>query len=131
MSPHAGRTSRFAAATALVLSTFAFPVFGPGTLKANDVLYTVTDLGALNCCYQWYEGSAALAVNAHGDVAGVTSSPTDPQRMVPFVYHEGAMTAIGDDFGWAAGINDAAQVTGVVGPPGLLGGHAFVYQNGL
>jgi probable HAF family extracellular repeat protein len=132
MSTGSGRTLRFVAgAVALVAFAFVLPQFRPNTVKANEVLYTVTDLGALNCCSGWYEASAALAVNAHGDVAGVTSSPTDPQRRVPFVYHDGVMTAISDNPGWAAGINDAGQVTGVVVPPGLLGGHAFVYQNGV
>lgn len=132
MSACSSRTLRFVAgAVALVVLPFALPLFRPTTLKANDVLYTVTDLGALNCCSGWYEASAALAVNAHGDVAGVTSSPTDPLRRVPFVYHDGIMTAIGDNPGWASGINDAGQVAGVVVPPGVVGGHAFVYQNGV
>ena len=132
MSVCSGRILRFGAGTAaLVIFTFVLPLYGPRTLKANDVLYTVTDLGALNCCYDWHAASAASSVNAHGDVAGLTSSPTDPQHMVPFVYHDGVMTAISDNRGWAAGINDAGEVTGVVTPPGLLGGHAFVYQNGV
>jgi probable HAF family extracellular repeat protein len=126
------RTLRFVAgAAALVVFTFVLPLVRPGTLKANDVLYPVKDLGALNCCYGWYAASAALAMNAHGDVAGVTSSPTDRQRQVPFVYHDGTMTMISDTYGWAAGINDAGQVTGVFTPPGLLGGHAFIYQDGV
>jgi probable HAF family extracellular repeat protein len=126
------RTLRFVTgAAALVVFTFVVPLVRPGTLKANDVLYTVKDLGALNCCYFWSAGSAALAVNAHGDVAGVTSSPTDPQRQVPFVYRNGTMTMISDTYGWASGINDAGQVTGVYTPPGLIAGHAFVYQDGV
>jgi len=116
---------------ALGVFTFVLPPFIPGTLKANDVLYTVTDLGALGCCYQWSQASAALALNAHGDIVGVTSSPTDPQRMIPFIYQNGIMTAISADLGWAAGINDVGQVTGVVFAPGLPGSHAFVYQNGV
>ena len=132
MSTRYGWIVRVVAGTAaLVVFMFMLPLFGPSTLKANEVLYTVTDLGALNCCFDWYAASAALAVNAQGDVAGVTSSPTDPQRMVPFLYHDGTMTALSDDPGSATGINDAGQVTGSVVPPGLLGGHAFVYQNGL
>jgi probable HAF family extracellular repeat protein len=124
------RRALVACAAAFVL-TAAPPAFKPVTLKASGALYTVTDVGALNCCYDWVYASAALAINAHGDVAGFTSSPTDPSRTIPFVYHDGAMTAISDNPGWAAGINDAGQVTGTVVPPGLLGGHAFVYQNGV
>jgi probable HAF family extracellular repeat protein len=120
-----------AGAVALVVFTFVLPLSRPGTVTANGVLYTVKDLGALNCCYDWSAASAALAVNAHGDVAGVTSSPTDPQRRVPFVYQNGTMTLLSDSYGWAAGINDAGQVAGVFIPPGSLGGHAFVYQNGV
>lgn len=132
MTGYSARTLRLATGAAtLAVLTFVLPSFRPGTVKANDVLYTVKDLGALNCCYGWYAASAALAVNAHGDVAGVTSSPTDPQRQVPFVYQNGTMTLINDTVGWASGINDAGQVTGVATPPGLLGGHAFVYQNGV
>lgn len=110
---------------------FALPPVIGGSLKANDILYTVTDLGALGCCYQWSQASAAFALNAHGDVAGATSSPTDPQRMIPFVYQNGAMTAISTDVGWASGINDAGQVTGNVLPAGLFVNHAFLYQNGV
>jgi probable HAF family extracellular repeat protein len=116
----------------VALAAFAFvPLFRPARVKANEVLYTVTDLGALNCCSGWYEASAALAVNVHGDVVGVTASPADPQRRVPFVYRNGRMTLITDAYGWASGINDAGQVTGVFIPPGALGGHAFVYQDGV
>lgn len=51
MSARSGRTLRVVSGTAaLVVFTFVLSLFGPGTLKANDVLYTVTDLGALNCC---------------------------------------------------------------------------------
>jgi len=132
MSASSGRTLRFVSgAAALVVFTFVLPLVQPGALKANDVLYTVRDLGALNCCYSWSAASAALALNAHGDVAGLTSSPSDSQRQVPFVYHNGTMTMISDTYGWAAGINDARQVTGVFTPPGLLGSHAFVYQDGV
>jgi len=51
--------------------------------------------------------------------------------MVPFLYHDGTMTLISDTYGWAAGINDNGEVTGVFTPPGLLEQHAFVYQNGV
>ena len=132
MSASSDRTLRFVSgAAALVVFTFVLPLVQPGALKSNDVLFTVKDLGALNCCYSWSAASAALALNAHGDVAGLTSSPSDSQRQVPFVYHNGTMTMISDTYGWAAGINDARQVTGVFTPPGLLGGHAFVYQDGV
>jgi probable HAF family extracellular repeat protein len=125
-------TLRHVAGTAAIVAlTFGLPVFQRGTVKANDVQYTVTDLGALNCCYSWSEASAGLAVNAHGHVAGMTSSPTDPQLRVPFVYRDGTMTLISDNYGWAAGINDAGQVTGVVTAPGQLGGQAFIYQDGV
>jgi probable HAF family extracellular repeat protein len=132
MSTHPRRTVRLVAgAAALALLIFVLPLARPTTLEADGVLYTVKDLGALNCCYDWYAASAAFAVNARGDVAGVTSSRTDPQRKVPFVYRDGAMTPISDSYGWAAGINDAGQVTGVVMSPDLLTAHAFVYQNAL
>jgi probable HAF family extracellular repeat protein len=132
MSEHrAGRSRGVVGIVMLGVFTLALPAFVAGSLKANDVLYTVTDLGALGCCYQWSQASAALAVNAHGDVAGVTSSPTDPQRMIPFVYQNGVMTAISSDVGWAVGINDAGQVTGTVVPAGSVVNHAFLYQNGV
>jgi probable HAF family extracellular repeat protein len=129
--PFVGRLRGIVGIAVLGVFTFVLPPFMAGSLKANDILYTVTDLGALGCCYQWSQASAALAVNAHGDVAGVTSSPTDPQRMIPFVYQNGTMTAISTDLGWAVGINDAGQVTGTVLPAGLAVNHAFVYQNGV
>ena len=100
-------------------------------LVAEGVRYTVTDLGAAGCCYEWIRGSSALAVNAHGDVAGITSSPTDPLRQVPFVYRNGTMTVISDNYGWATGINDAGQVTGFVQLPGRPNVTAFVYRDGV
>src|SRR5688572_28584649 len=107
-----GRTVRLiTGAASLDLFTFFVPS-RTATLKANDVLYTVTDLGALNCCSDCNPVSAALSVNAHGDMAGVTLSLTDPQRQVPFVYRNGTMTMLSDTYGWAAGIIDAGQVTG-------------------
>lgn len=132
MSARSGRRLRFLVGTfALIVFTFVLPLIGPRALKASDVLYTVTDLGALNCCASGSPASAAAAVNAQGDVVGSTSSPTDPTRLVPFLYHDGTMTMLSDTYGWAAGINDAGQVTGVFTPPGLLQQHAFVYQNGV
>src|SRR5262249_13588654 len=94
------------------------PAFKQVTLRASGALYTVIDLGALNCCYDWINASAALAINGHGDVAGLTSSPTDPSRTIPFVYQNGTMTAISDSYGWATSINDAGEVTGFVFTPG-------------
>jgi probable HAF family extracellular repeat protein len=41
------------------------------------------------------------------------------------------MTMISDTYGWAAGINDNGEVTGVFTPPGLLQQHAFAYQDGV
>jgi len=43
--------------------TVATPAFRPVTLGASGALYTMTDLGALNCCYEWVYAIAALAVN--------------------------------------------------------------------
>jgi probable HAF family extracellular repeat protein len=123
------RRALVACAAAFVL-TVATPAFKPVTLRASGALYTVTDLGALNCCYDWVYASAALAINAHGDVAGFTSSPTDPSRTIPFVYQNGTMTAISDNYGWATSINDSGEVTGFVLLPGQPNVHAFRYLNG-
>lgn len=116
---------------ALFVLTVATPAFKPVTLRASGALYTVTDLGALNCCYDWVYASAAMAINAHGDVAGFTSSPTDPLRTIPFVYQNGTMTAISDNYGWATSINDAGEVTGFFLVPGTTTVHAFRYLNGV
>jgi uncharacterized membrane protein len=115
---------------AVFFVTVATPAFKPVTLRASGALYTVTDLGALNCCYTWIYASAATAINAHGDVAGFTSSPTDPSRTIPFVYQNGTMTAISDNYGWATSINDSGEVTGFVLLPGQPNVHAFRYLNG-
>jgi probable HAF family extracellular repeat protein len=112
---------------AAVLSA-TFPAQTP--LHADDVLYTVSDLGAFACCDGW-GASRALAINAHGDIAGEAASPDDPSRSIPFVYQHGTMTAISDHYGWATGINDSGQVTGFVVQPGQPSGHAFVYQDGV
>jgi probable HAF family extracellular repeat protein len=117
-----------AAAFLLRVATSAFK---PVTVTASGALYTVTDLGALNCCYDWVYASAALAINAQGAVAGFTSSPTDPSRTIPFVYQNGTMTVISDNYGWATGINDAGEVTGFVQLPGQPNVHAFRYLNGV
>ena len=126
------RTRRtLVACAALSLWTVATPVFKPVTLNASGALYTLTDLGALNCCYSWINASSALAINAHGDVAGFTSSPTDPSRTIPFVYQNGTMTPISDNYGWATGINDDGEVTGFVLLPGQPNVHAFRYRHGV
>jgi hypothetical protein len=66
------RTRRALVVSAAVFFvTVATPAFEPVTLRASGALYTVTDLGALNCCYTWIYASAATAINAHGDVAGL------------------------------------------------------------
>jgi len=117
--------------TAVFFATVAIPAFKPVTLRASGALYTVTDLGALNCCTSWIFASGAMAINAHGDVAGNTSSPTDALRQVPFVYQNGTMTAITDIDGWATSINDAGEVTGAFFPPGTNTVHAFRYLNGV
>ena len=121
----------FVVCAAAFLLTVAVPALKPVTLRASGALYTVTDLGALNCCYDWIYASAAIAINAHGDVAGFTSSPTDPSRTIPFVYQNGTMTAISDNYGWATSINDAGEVTGFVLLPGQPNVHAFRYRNGV
>jgi probable HAF family extracellular repeat protein len=118
-------------AAAMFFVMVAMPAFTPVTLRASGALYTVTDLGALNCCTSWIYASSAAAINAHGDVAGVTSSPTDPLRAIPFVYQNGTMTAIGDYDGWPTSINDAGEVTGAFFVPGANTVHAFRYLNGV
>src|SRR5262245_63076326 len=117
--------------TAMFFVIVATPAFKPVTLRASGALYTLTDLGALNCCVSWINASAALAINAHGDVAGSTSSPTDPSREIPFIYQNGVMTAITDNAGWATSINDAGEVTGYFRVPGTTTAHAFRYLNGV
>ncbi len=116
---------------AVFFVTVATPVFKPVTLRASGALYTVTDLGALNCCTDWIYASAATAINAHGDIVGITSSPTDPLRTIPFVYQNGTMTAISDNYGWATSINDAGEVTGFFLVPGTTTFHAFRYLSGV
>lgn len=117
--------------TPLVALAFAGVVLSPAHLRASGALYTITDLGALNCCDSLVHASSALAVNIHGDVVGMTSSLTDPRIAIPFIYRNGTMTAITDNYGWATGINDAGQVTGFVLLPGQPNIHAFLYQDGV
>jgi probable HAF family extracellular repeat protein len=99
------------------------------SVNASTVMYTVTDLGALGCCTLWGE-SNALALNNLGDVVGVTGL-AGSWYGVPFLYHNGAMTAISEWTGDARGINDSGQVAGSVTPPGEMMPHAFLYQDGL
>ena len=74
MIQDSNRTRRALAVCAAVFSlAVAAPSFKPITLRASSALYTVTDLGALNCYYDWINASVALAINGHGDVAGFTS----------------------------------------------------------
>jgi len=129
---HSGRTfSPPVAWTTLFLVSLVTPTIQPSTLLASAVGYRVTDLGALNCCYDAIYASAALAVNTHGDVAGFTTSPTDASRTIPFVYQNGTMTAISDNYGWATSINDAGEVTGFVLLPGQADVRAFRYRHGV
>src|SRR5262245_23903396 len=102
------------ACAALFLVALVMPAIRPSMLQASGALYRVTDLGALNCCYDAIYASAALAVNAHGDVAGFTASPTDASRTIPFVYQNGTMTALSDNYGWGTSINGVGDVNGVV-----------------
>ena len=131
MIPDPTRIRRARIVLAAMLFAIAVPAFKSVTLRASGALYTVTDLGALNCCYDGVYASQALAINAHGDVAGFALSPTDPSRTIPFVYQNGTMTAIVDAYGWATSINDAGEVTGFVLLPGQPNVHAFRYLNGV
>ncbi|HEU5259150.1 MAG TPA: hypothetical protein VFU28_24350 [Vicinamibacterales bacterium] len=117
--------------TAVFFAVVATPGFKPVTLRANGAQYTLTDLGALNCCSSWINASGATAINAHGDVAGVTSSPTDASRTIPFIYQNGTMTPIIDSYGSATAINDVGEVTGFFQVPGTTITHAFRYLNGV
>jgi hypothetical protein len=90
----AGPCASSPSAAALVVFTLVLPLVRPGGLKANDVLYTVKDPGALNCCSSWSAASAALALNVHGDVAGLTSSPSDPQRSESAVLRKNLRSAM-------------------------------------
>src|SRR5262245_29552991 len=79
------RTRRVLVICAVFFVTVVTAAFKPVTLRATGALYTVTDLGALNCCCTWVYTSSATAINARGDVAGFSSSPTDPSGTIPFV----------------------------------------------
>jgi probable HAF family extracellular repeat protein len=132
MPAYSGRTClRPLAAAAVAAVVVGVGAFQSARVRATGPMYTATDLGALNCCDDSFHGSAALAVNIHGDVAGTTASPTNPQQTIPFVFQNGVMTAISDNYGWATGINDAGRVTGFVWLPGNPNVHAFLYQNGV
>ena len=131
MHTHVTGIDRLKRAAAIAITAAALSSLKSVPLVAQEAQYIVTDLGAAACCYEWIRGSSALALNAHGDVAGITSSPTDPMRQVPFVYRNGTMTVITDNYGWATAINDAGQVTGFVQLPGRPNVTAFIYQDGL
>jgi probable HAF family extracellular repeat protein len=99
-------------------------------VKATTALYTVTDLGSLGCCARWIWGSSAYGINGAGDIVGATTSASDPTRMVPFIYRNGAMSALTTSSGWATAINDAGQATGLIYTAEGLA-HAFLYQEGV
>ena len=130
MRTHLVRLCRFKSVTAIAAAAVTLFSLKAVRLVADQAQYTVTDLGAAGCCYDWIRGSAALGINANGDVAGFTSSPTDPLIVVPFVYRNATMTVISDNYGWATSINDAGQVTGFVQLPGRPNVTAFIYQDG-
>src|SRR5262245_46822337 len=96
-----------------VLFTLVALVLGPAPLTASSALYTVADLGALDCC----PGSIARAINIHGEVVGEVQTLTDPQLTYPFIYENGQMRMIGALQGSGVGINDAGQATGWVWTP--------------
>jgi probable HAF family extracellular repeat protein len=113
-------TGTLAAGLALVGSTFA-----PVQIFADSPAYTVADLGTLGGCL-----SVAKAVNNSGDIVGYSLNATEPMER-PFIYRNGAMTAISNSYGWGTGINDAGQATGFVSLPGHPNVDAFLYQGGV
>src|SRR5215831_14582818 len=76
------------------------------------------------------ELSGALAINSSGDVAGFTLTPASTEFPRPFIYSGGTMTLICDFYGYATGVNDSGQVTGLIQLPGRPSVDAFLYQDG-
>src|SRR5262249_32855367 len=74
-----------------------------------------------------------LGINNAGTVVGYASAvPANPisDQPLPFVYANGAMTALSAGFGWATAINATGQITGFTLLPGNRNVDAFIYQNG-
>ena len=113
------RTGSLVAGIILIGSTLA-----PVRIQADSPTYTVADLGTLGGCV-----SMAKAVNNSGDVVGYSLNASEPMER-PFIYRNGAMSAVSDSFGWATGINDLGQATGFVWLPGHPNVDAFLYQDG-
>lgn len=127
-----GRLFRSAAVrAATVASAVAIVASTPAPVTADSPMYALTDLGSLGCCNWWIWESSALGLNNAGEVVGVTTSPTDPTVMLPFIYRNGQMTALTDWAGEARAINDAGVVTGAARPPGEIMPHLFGYQDGV
>ncbi|MFO0952298.1 MAG: hypothetical protein U0835_14335 [Isosphaeraceae bacterium] len=95
---------------------------------------TWTDLGTLGGSF-----SSARAMNANGDVVGVSSVSTDPNGfMHAFLAHAGGKitdlgTLPGDANSLALGINNKGQVVGLSFPAINNSGnyHGFLWQNGV
>jgi probable HAF family extracellular repeat protein len=76
--------------------------------------------------------SVASGVNDNGQVVGYS---TNHYASRAFLYSNGAMTdllgALESSDSMASGINNNGQVTGWFGVPGVSGGQAFLYSNGV
>src|SRR5437763_268366 len=106
-------------------------LLGAGHTLTADILYSVTDLGALagNCC------SIGSGLNNAGQVVGSGNTATSISHA--FLYSNGQMTdlgTLGGLFSYGRAINNAGQVTGSSNTPGgtLPGSfstHAFLYRN--
>ncbi len=107
----------------------------------NAFLYsggTMTDLGTLldGTIYGALGFSAALAINASGQVVGYSAQVLDGKGVLrAFLYANGAMTDLGTLPGFtnsqATGINSIGQIVGVAYNNVPTDGHAFLYSVGL
>jgi probable HAF family extracellular repeat protein len=90
---------------------------------------TITDLGSL---LGGENQRMATAINASGQVAGISSLPGNATNHA-FLWDDGTVTDLGDlggEVSYAYGINDVGQVVGDSYIPGYLW-RAFIWQGGV
>lgn len=104
-------------------------VTGVGQMAAGARAFLYTGSAMLDLGTLGGETSNGVAINARGEVAGVSAVAGGKHR--PFVYRDGRMTDLGTfggDYGVGASINDRGQIVGWSDAAG--GSRAFLHVDG-
>jgi probable HAF family extracellular repeat protein len=104
-------------------------LLGP-SVGADDIRYTVTDLGSLHTCPDCDDESGPAGINEAGVVVGFSLTCSAEYHPVPFAYRNGVIQALTTDSGFATAINESGDIAGYFNRPGDLDTHSFMYRDG-